>query len=147
MADPVEVAIELALINRATSWAAAQSPAIAISVPNVAFTPPTVSQTAKWLRAYFLPAPTATLATASGSNQHYGLLQIDALMGAGGGEPAVARLAALVIEEFKRGTVVSRDGFTASIWKAPYRSSLMTEDAWAKISVSIPFIAFAPDPA
>lgn len=147
MADPVEVAIELALINRATTWAAAQSPALSISCPNVAFTPPAVSKTAQWLRAYFMPAPTVTLSTGSGSNQHYGLLQIDALMGQGGGEPAVARLAADVIELFKRGTVVSRDGFTARIWKAPYRSSLMNEDAWAKIAVSIPYIAFATDPA
>jgi len=74
MAEPVEVAIESALLTKAQAFAAAQSPTLAISLPNVAFTPPVAGPAVKWLRATFMPAPTATLPVGSGSDQYYGLL-------------------------------------------------------------------------
>jgi hypothetical protein len=148
MAEPVEVAIEKALLDRAIAFAAAQSPALTISLPNVEFTPPTVSKTAKWLRANFLPAPAAGLGISVNShNQHYGILQIDAVCGAGAGEYVPSRIAALVIAQFKFETAVTQDGFTAKVWKPPYRGSLMKDDVWFFIPVSIPYVAYAANPA
>jgi hypothetical protein len=146
MADPAEVAIQLALIARAQAFATAQG--LTISLPNIAFNVPTVAASAKFLRASFLPAPTAGLGVSvSSSNQHYGILQIDSVIGAGGGEPAAARIAAAAIAYFKMDTVMFRDGFAVKIWKPPYRGSLIKDDVWLFIPVSIPYVAFASNPA
>jgi hypothetical protein len=149
MADPVEVAIESALLNRAVAFAASQSPAINIALPNVAdFTPPVATPTAKYLRATFLPAPTAGLGISGNStNQLYGLLQIDVFWGLNAGELAPGRLASQIIAYFKFETTVSKDGFTAKVWKQPYRSPMMIKDAWMQIAVSVPYVSFAPNPA
>jgi hypothetical protein len=84
MADPVEVAIESALLNRAQSYATSQS--LTIALPNVITTPPVATPTAKWLQAFFLPAPTAGLGISPNStNQHYGHLPDLRLLRAGRG--------------------------------------------------------------
>jgi hypothetical protein len=146
MVEPVEVAIEIALLARAEAFATAQN--VPISMPNIKFTPPTAGPTAKWLRANLLPAPTAGLGvSASSSNQHYGILQIDAVFGGSGGEPVVARLAASVIAYFKMETKVYKDGFAAMVWKPPFRGSMLKDDPWMFIPVSIPYVAFAANPA
>ena len=149
MADPVEVAIESALLNRAVAFAASQSPAINIALPNVAdFSPPVATPTAKYLRATFLPAPTAGLGLSSNStNQLYGLLQIDVFWGMNAGELAPSRLASQIIAYFKFETIVTKDGFTGTVWKQPYRSPMMIKDAWMQIPVTIPYVCFAPNPA
>jgi hypothetical protein len=147
MAEPVEVAIESALLTKAQAFAAAQSPAIAISLPNVAFTPPAQTATAKWLRATFMPAPTSTLPVGSGSDQYYGMLQIDVFYGTGSqgtGEYAPGRIASAVIDYFKRGTPLSKDGFTVRIHKRPYRGPMIIDGSgWVQIPVTIPFECFA----
>lgn len=145
MSDAAEVAIEAALLAQAQAFADAQS--LTIAMPNIAYTPPTPTRTAKWLRASFFPVPTETLSVAPGTNQHGGLFQIDCYAGAEGGEMLVARLAAAAIAYFKRGTSLSRDGFTIRILKAPYRTPLRRDDAWVAISVRIEFLCFANDPA
>lgn len=148
MAEPVEVAIKKALLDRAISFAATQSPAVAIALPNVASVPPVATPTAKWLRVTFLPAPTVGLGVNSkSSNQHYGIMQIDAIYGVGAGEYAPGRLAALVINEFKFETSVSLDGFTTRIWKPPFFGPLIKDDTWFFIPVSIPYVSFATNPA
>jgi hypothetical protein len=101
MADPVEVAIESALLNRAQSYATSQS--LTIALPNVITTPPVATPTAKWLQAFFLPAPTAGLGISPNStNQHYGIFQISVYYGLGSGElappvspPASSRISSL----------------------------------------------------
>jgi hypothetical protein len=148
MAEPVEVAIDKALVDSAIAFAAAQSPALAISLPNIPFTPPEQGVEAKWLRLAFLPAPTAGLGiNDSSSNQHYGILQIDSVCAAGAGEYAPGRIASAVIAWFKFGTEVTQDGFTAKIWKPPYRGPLIKDDVWFFVPVSIPYVCFAPNPA
>lgn len=148
MADPVEVAIEVALLKRVTDWAAVQSPAIAISVPNIEFNPPAASKTTKWLKASFLPAPSVGLAIGFNStNQHYGILQIDACYGIGAGPAVIGRLAAQIIALFDRGTKMTQDDFRVSIWKKPFRGPLLRDEVWSIIPVSIPYVAFAPNPA
>jgi len=145
MAEPVEVAIENALLTKAQAFAAAQSPAIAISLPNVAFTPPAQTSSAKWLRTTFMPAPTATLPIGSGSDQYYGLMQIDVFYGQNSGEYAPGRIASAVIDYFKRGTVLTKDGFTVRIHKRPYRGPMIIDGSgWVQIPVTIPYQCFSP---
>lgn len=141
MPEPVEVAINAALIARAQAFATAQG--IAISLPNIAFTPPTAGQNVKWLRATFLPAPTSTLPVGSGSDRYYGILQIDVFHGAGAGEYAPGRIASAVIEYFKRGTVMTKDGFTVRVYRRPSRGPMIKDDPWMMIPVTINFECFA----
>jgi hypothetical protein len=144
MAEPVEVAIDKALIERAKAFAAAQSPALTISLPNVAFTPPTESQTAKWLRATFLPAPSFEVGVAFNAHvQHYGIFQIDVFHGIGAGEYAPGRIASDVIKCFPRGLRLAQDGTSTLINRAPYRGSLLKDGSWTMIPVSIPYLCFA----
>lgn len=142
MTEAVEVAIELALLARAQAFAAANS--LSIALPNAAFQPPTVSKTAKYLRATFLPADTNTLAIGTGSDQHYGIFQIDVFFGTGGGEIAPSRIASSIISYFERNTVMTHDGFDVRVLKTPYRGPQMTKDAWTNIPVRIPYQIFAP---
>lgn len=115
-----------------------------IAYPNRSSTEPDAARSVKWLRATLLPAPVSTLGIGDGSyNQIYGILQVDAIMYAGDGEPEVARLAQSVAQWFARGTTLTQDGQTVRIWKAPYRGRLMADLPWVFIPVSIPYIAFA----
>lgn len=144
MPEPVEVAVNMALIARAQAFATAQG--IAISLPNIALTPPNQTATAKWLRATFLPAPTATLPVGSGSDRYYGILQIDVFYGTGTegtGEYAPGRIASAVIDYFKRNTEVTKDGFKARVYRRPSRGPMIVADGWAQIPISINYEAFA----
>jgi len=141
MPEPVEVAINAALIARAQAFATAQG--IAISLPNIAFTPPAAGPAAKWLRATFMPAPTATLPVGSGSDQYYGLLQLDVFYGQGAGEYAPGRIASQIIDHFARGTELTKDGFTVRIHKRPYRGPLVKDDPWQMLPVTINYVCFA----
>lgn len=144
MAEPVEVAIESALLSRAQAFAAAQSPALAISLPNIAFTPPAVGQNAKWLRATFMPAPSfETGISFNAHNQHYGLMQLDCFYGQGAGEYAPGRIASAAIAYFTRGLKITKDGFSVQITKQPYRGPMIKDDPWQMIPVTIPYLCFA----
>ncbi len=139
--EPVEVAINAALIARAQAFATAQG--IAISLPNIAFTPPTAGQNVKWLRATFLPAPTATLPVGGGSDRYYGILQLDVFHGHGAGEYAPGRIASAVIEYFDRGTAMTKDGFTVRVSRRPSRGPMIVADGWAQIPITINYEGFA----
>lgn len=145
MSELVEVSIEVALLARAKEFAVAQG--LTISQPNVAFTPPTASTSAKWLRATFLPAPSfGRTINHDGFNQHYGLMQIDVFYGQGAGEIAPGRIAATIIQYFTRGTILRPDGFTVRIEDTPRRGPIIKDDPWMMIPVSIPYRCFARNP-
>lgn len=142
MTDAVEVALELALLARAQTFATSQS--LGISLPNIEFTPPTADKNAKYLRASFLPADTLSLSVGpTGNDQHYGLMQIDVLYGVGGGEIAPGRIASSVISYFKRGTSMTKDGFKVDVFRTPYRGPQLKDGAWTFIPVRIPYQTFA----
>lgn len=145
MPDRVEVAIEKALVSRAQAFAAAQSPQVAISLPNIEFTPPSpVSQTSRYLRATFLPVPSnATLIPFNSHVTHSGLLQIDVFWGLNAGEYTPGRMASDLIAYFPRGSRLVQDGFTVRIDRAPYRGPMIKDDPWMMIPVSIPYQCFA----
>ena len=141
MTEAVEVAIELALLARAQAFAVANS--LTIALPDVSFSPPSVSKTAKYLRASFLPAETNTLAISVGSDRHYGLLQIDVMHGIGGGEIAPGRIAADIISYFKKETSMSSNGFTVKVFRTPYRGTQLKDGSWTFIPVRVPYETFA----
>ena len=151
MAEPVEVAIQKALTDKVTAFATAQGMAAAISYPNIAFTPPAaktvvgnVTTYGKWLQVDFMPAPSFETGIAfDAHNQHYGIFQISVFYGIGAGEPAIARIAAAAIQFFPRGLKLRNDGITVRVEKQAYRSSMMKDDTWQQIAVSIPYLCFA----
>ncbi len=146
MPDAVEVAIESALLTRLN--ALTLSPSVPVALPNVTFVPPTAGQNVAWLRATFLPASTVELGIDyAASNQHYGIFQVDVFYGQGGGELAPARIAAAVIQWFRRGTKLTKDGFKVEVTRAPRRGSMLLDGAWTMLPVSIPYVAYAPNPA
>lgn len=142
MTEAVEVALELALLGRAQAFATAQG--LPISLPNIAFEPPAVGKTAKYLRATMLPADTAAIGLANSSNdQYYGFMQLDVFFGVGGGEIAPKRIASQIISYFKRGTRLTSDGFNVDVNMTPRIGPQATKDAWTVIPVRIPYHTFA----
>lgn len=144
----VEVSIEYALLARLADFGAANS--ITIAQPNVPFTPPTPEAGNKWLRPTFLPNETVGLGISYDSyNQHFGLLQVDVFYPFGRGEIEVARTASALIAYFKRDTTVTKDGFTAQIWKPPFRGPMIKDEPnpWVFIPVRIPYLCLAINPA
>lgn len=147
MPEPVEVAIESALLTCAQAFATAQ--ALAISLPNVAFPGKNPDGSDKpmpdnYLRATFLPAPTANLSVGSGSGRYYGIMQIDVFYKQNTGELAPGRIASAVISYFERGTVMTKDDFTVRINKRPYRGPMIVDGSGrVQIPVTIPFDCFA----
>ena len=143
MTEAVEVAIELALLDRAQAFATSQS--LTIALPNVPFTPPAVGLTTKYLRASLLPADTEALGvTYAATNKHYGLMQLDVFYGIGGGEVAPRRIAAQIISYFKRGTRMMSNGFTIEIQQTPRVGPQSKDGGWIFLPVRIPYNTFAP---
>ncbi len=154
MPELAEVAIELALLARAESFATAQG--LTISLPNTPFTPPAAKSGAsgqptvygKYLRATLLAAPSVETGISFNAHvQHYGMLQLDVFCGEGAGGPVPARIAASAIAYFPRGLLLTNDGINTRIYRAAYRGPLIVQDAWAMVPVSIPYICFARNPA
>ncbi len=155
MAEPINAAIEKALLDKAIAFAAAQSPVLTISVENGLsangrhFTKPTQTKTAQWLRATVLPAPALNNGIAFNAHvQHYGFLQIDVINGLGGGTMPIKRTVAALRAFFPLGLTLTQDGFAVQIShfvmrRAVSEGPLMSDgDGWVKIPVSIPWVCF-----
>jgi hypothetical protein len=149
MTEPVESAIEIALLQAAIDFAASKS--LEISVPNGGpFIAPVEIPSAQWLRASILPAPTMTMGISYNAfNKHYGYLQIDVLQGIGGGTAPLKRVVAAIAAYFKMGLVLSNSGFDITIVshtrnQVVMQGPLMMDGtAWVKIPVTIPYQCFA----
>ncbi len=154
MAEPINAAIEKALLDKAIAFAAAQSPILTISVQNGLgangrhFTKPQPSKTAQWLRATVLPAPALAMGIANDSHvKHYGILQIDVISGIGGGTLPMSRTVAAIRAYFPRGLKLTEGSFSVEVsphsMRAVAQGPLMNDaDGWQKIPVSIPWICF-----
>lgn len=142
MPDAVEVAIQSALLNRL--GAMVLTPAVPVALPNVPFTPPVPGQNAAWLRGTILPADSIALSVDYGSeNQHFGIFQVDIFYGIGSGALAPGRIADAVLAWFRRGTRLTKDGFTVEVTRVPWVGQLIDDDPWVMIPVSVPYLAFA----
>lgn len=154
MAEPVNAAIEKALLDKAIAFAGAQSPVLPISLQNGVgadgrhFTKPSPTKNANWLRATVLPAPALSTGIAYDAHvQHYGILQIDVIRGVGGGTLAMARIVSAIREYFPMGLKLTQDAFEVVV--SPHSRRAVTQgvlmnddDGWVKIPVSIPWLCF-----
>lgn len=156
MPEPVDAAIEKALLDKAIAFAAAQSPALQISVENGLdengrhFTPPRPDKTAQWLRASVLPIPSLTTGISYTAHaQHYGFLQIDVIRGLGGGTLPIKRTVAAIRDFFPMGLKLEQDDFVVEVspvvLKRVVSQGPLMEDGkgWVKVPVSIPWVCFA----
>jgi hypothetical protein len=141
MTEAVEVAIELALLDRAQAFALENN--LPIALPNILFDSPTPGVSSKYLRATILPADTLTLPIGSGSDQHYGIFQMDVFYGTGGGEIAPKRIAAAITSYFIRGTRIVSNGFNIDIVQTPRIGPQTPDGTWTFLPVRIPYQTFA----
>jgi hypothetical protein len=154
MPEPVNAAIEKALLDKAIAFAAAQSPSLSISLANGVgsdgrhFTKPVQAKDAQWLRATVLHVPALITGVAYRAHvKHYGFLQIDVIRGIGGGTIPMARTVAAIRAYFPIGLRLTQDGFVVEVnahdMRAVRQGPLMNDaDGWVKIPVSIPWICF-----
>lgn len=149
MPEPVEAAIELALLGQAAAFATAQTLTLDVPNGNAVFQQPAALPEAQWLRATVIPAPTITTGIAyDAHNQHYGYLQIDVMQGLGGGTAAMKRLAAAISAYFPLGLVLTNNGFDITIAshtrnQVVAAGPLMLDSPWMMMPVSIPYRCFA----
>jgi len=143
MPDLVEVALKSALLNRLGALVLA--PPLPVAMPNVAFTTPTPGGTVKgWLRATILPEDTLAIGIPFNSyNQYWGIFRVDVFYTLNAGELAPGRVAAQVIQWFKRGTQVTKDGFVVTIYDPPYALAMTESNPWVMLPVIIPYKCFA----
>lgn len=126
------------------------SPAIPVAFPNVAFAPPTPSQTAKYLRVTHLPADTfAQGISFDDANKYTGIYQIDLFTGNNFGEPNAVAIAEQIIAQFKRGTKLAKNNFTIEILDPPSRLPYVQDDSgsWWMLPVRIVYTCYARNPA
>lgn len=154
MAEPINAAIEKALLDKAILFASTQSPALDIALQNGLgangrhFTKPRIAKNAQYLRATVLHAPALATGIAYDARvKHYGILQIDVIHGKGGGTLPMTRTVAAIRSYFPIGTELTQDGFVVSV--LPHSSRVVTQgplmnddDGWVKIPVSIPWLCF-----
>ncbi len=152
MAEPINAAIEKALLDKAIAFAAAES--LTISVQNGLgangrhFTKPAPAKSAQWLRATVLPAPALSTGIAYDAHvKHYGLLQIDVIQGIGGGTLPMSRTVSAIRAYFPMGLTLTEGSFSVQVsphsMRAVTQGPLMNDaDGWSKIPVSIPWICF-----
>ncbi len=155
MSEPINAAIEKALLDKAIAFANAQDPVLKISMQNGVgangrhFTKPAQnSKDTNWLRATVLPAPALTTGIAYDAHvQHYGLLQIDVIRSIGGGTLPMTRIVSAIRAYFPMGTKLTQGAFEIIVSPHSLRvvaqGPLMNDDdGWVKIPVSIPWICF-----
>lgn len=152
MSEPVNAAIEKALLDKAIAFAAAQS--LSISLQNGVgtdgrhFKKPAPSKTISWLRATVLPAPALSMGISYSAHvKHYGLLQIDVIRGEGGGTMEMTRIVAAIREYFPMGLRMTEGNFVVEVHPYAMRvvaqGPLMNDSpGWVKIPVSVPWICF-----
>lgn len=103
--------------------------------PNVHATPPTGSH----LRVDILPAETATLGLASGS-QARGIIQVSVYTKAGIGVTTAAGIADAVLAAMPRGTSVTQSGFLVRIDTVGSVAPPIITEGWHIFPVSIPYV-------
>lgn len=154
MPEPVNAAIEKALLDKAIAFAENQSPVLPIALQNGVgadgrhFTKPAPAKDAQWLRATVLPAPALTTGIAFNAHvKHYGILQIDVIRGVGGGTIPMGRIVSAIRAFFPMGLTMTQDDFIVQV--NPYAMRVVAQgplmndgDSWVKIPVSIPWICF-----
>lgn len=130
--------IRAALESRLATWAAAQSPALAVAWQNVAFTP---AAGTRYLRATLLPAETQNPIAGAAHRRLIGLLQVDVVSPAGAGMGGEESLADLICAEFRRGTTLTQSGLQIVMDYSPSIGPAQIDEGWTFLPVSIRYRA------
>jgi len=105
--------------------------------PNVSFDP----GGNYWMRPTLLPAePSMAALGEDADNRNIGIYQVDIFWPQGTGEGPPSSKAEEVMQQFKRGTVITLSGTTVRIERA-YRESGRWEESWYQIPVIIDYVA------
>lgn len=128
--------IRKAFESRLKTWADAQTPAIPIAWPNVAFTPPA----GRYLRAFTLPAETQYLSTDNVCKTWKGIYQVSFCMPIGTGAGAVESLLPSLTAAFTSNFV--QDGLRIFLLR-PFsaRPGIEEPDRWV-VPVDAAFTCF-----
>lgn len=131
-----------ALTAHLETFAAAQSPELAVSYPDVDFDGP---DDVPYLEALFLPNRTDTRSlSTNGSQRHEGLLQVCVMWPRARNAPIDGHeLAGEVEAYFAKGTTLTSGAFQLRIDRAPWVSAYLQEPTRLRIPVTIPYVAFA----
>lgn len=120
-------------------------PTMSVSWPGLNFTPPrdNAGKPKGYLKASFLPAETVPFAVRHrGTNDHRGVFQVDVFWPENQGETTPSDTAAAIIDHFKRGTKLYREGVKVEVIRPPYRSPALQEPGYLQIPVNIPYVVF-----
>lgn len=134
-------AIQSLLNAKLATFAAAQTPALAVAYENKDFTPPS---TAAYLRAHLLLAtPQAAALGRDARDFQPGVFQVDVLALANKGWGPAYAVADALRTAFARGLrVITTDGKTEVLCKSVAVGPAMIEDARYKLPVSVNFEAY-----
>ena len=98
--------VRAAFETRLLAWANAQVPPIPVAFENASFTPPT----GRYVRAYLLPAPTASETLNGEHRRRMGVYQVSLCMPIGSGPGAAAALCASLDAAFPMALPMSQGG-------------------------------------
>lgn len=137
MSEPLDVAIQFALMTRLTS-PALTSPATPIAFPLVTFTP-TPGVAYLDARAILRAEPEHPGVAFDSDTIHRGIFQVDAVVPEGKGEAPGLRLASLVAARFAIGTTLPAGAWQLKILRPPAIASALVDSPWVRFPVSIPY--------
>lgn len=137
----IEAQIADLLLSHVGAFCEAESPNLAVSMPDVPFTPP---EGEPYLDVALLPNTTLNYAIADdGSSRYRGLLQIAVMWPSGqGGILDALDLAGRVAAHFAKGTRLSEDVTVQSTSK-PSIAPPMTEPGRLRVPVTVAYQCFA----
>jgi hypothetical protein len=150
MATGVDARISKALLDRLEAFTS--SPAIIVSWPDVATAGSTVFEKPKdsngnpltYLEARLFWGPTEAISVDELSeNDLTGFLQITILRPKMLGEIGARELAALLIQHFRRGTVMTDGSVSVRVNRAPYAMTVIDDPPYTRTPVTVRWQAFA----
>jgi len=139
MADPSEIAD--ALLARAATLTVG-SPALPISMPEVAFDPAADATDGKYVEVQFQPNRPAWEGVSSG-RQDQGLLQVTVVWPADRGLIGPLQHVQDVLDHFAKDTVMISGSAKVKVYAEPWAASPLTEASELRIPVTIPWKASA----
>jgi hypothetical protein len=137
----LHAAIPNAMLGHLATFASQQSPAIAVSWPDVSFSPPNGQP---YLEAVHVPNRSETIGIADDAHAlHEGFLQVAVMWPAGsGGLIAATNLAGEILSHFAKGTKLEDSDVIVKIdrsgWVVPY----LQEATHIRLPVLIPYVCF-----
>lgn len=137
-ATTIEGKIEEALFARLRDLVL--TPALSIAWPNVKFDNP---DTGLWLEVSMFEAPTEEITiNANGANKYQGFLQVVVVGRSNSGLSGAKDVAGMVVDWFRRGTILDNAGVRVWIVQPPYVIPTVRDDPYTQTAVTIRYQVF-----